>query len=203
MPRLRPLSLIAALSWLAPACDGFFVLLKEGKECFVIEQPLDTPLVVRYEIPVLERTGMTASEPGLEGDASSGPPVGVKMTLVDRHTHSIVFSKILASHKGEESMSTVSEANHELCVKPVTNRSAGPCLCHFVHLPAVRLSFSCSFSWATQISQSAIRRVICLVLGSSLTSASNSKSSAATVRPITAKWQARITWTSSNSRWSS
>ena len=109
-------ALLLRLAALAASGDGFFLLLKDRKECVVVEQPLDTPLTVRYEMPALEAAGLTGSEPGED------PPLGVTLTLVDRHTNSVVFSKIVSSHKGEESMATVSEANHDLCVKPVTNK---------------------------------------------------------------------------------
>ena len=49
----------------------------------------------------------------------------VKLTLVDRHTKAVVFSRLVSGHAGEEAMSTVSEAAHDLCVKSVGD-AAGP-----------------------------------------------------------------------------
>jgi len=46
--RLRD-SILAALA--LAAGDGLFVILRERRECFVVEEPLDTQLTVRYELP--------------------------------------------------------------------------------------------------------------------------------------------------------
>ena len=79
---------------------------------------------MRYEIPALETLELTGSEPA--GGAAAGAAIAVKLTLVDRRTKSVVHSTILEAHKGEASMATVSEANHDLCLKPVTNARAEP-----------------------------------------------------------------------------
>ena len=102
-----------------------FAILEEGKECFLIEQPLDTQLTVRYEIPALEALEVTGSEPDGRGEGG-GASIAVKLTLVDRRTKSVVFSTVLDAHKGEASMATVSEANHDLCLRPVANSLSGP-----------------------------------------------------------------------------
>ena len=72
------------------------------KECFLIEQPLDTQLTIKYELPANEKT----------------EDKRVKVTLTDRRTKTQIFSKVVSDHKSELSMATGSEAAHDLCLKP-------------------------------------------------------------------------------------
>jgi len=120
--------------------DGLFVILDQRRECFVVEEPLDTQLTVRYERPSVTtdcaapyslRPLMHRFEsqelPHLETLERGGSgSVAVKLTLVDRHTESIVFSRVVSDRKGEAELSTVSEAAHDLCIKPVHNSPGRP-----------------------------------------------------------------------------
>ena len=81
---------------------AFFVVLDGEKTCFVIEQPLDTQLTVKYELPANEKNDERR----------------VKVTLTDRRTKAQIFSKVVSDHKNELSMATGSEAAHDLCLKP-------------------------------------------------------------------------------------
>mmetsp|Transcript_21732 Transcript_21732/g.66882 ORF Transcript_21732/g.66882 Transcript_21732/m.66882 type:complete len:217 (-) Transcript_21732:137-787(-) len=101
--------------------DGLFVILDQRRECFVVEEPLDTQLTVRYELPHLETLERAGS-----GSVPGSAPVAVKLTLVDRHTESIVFSRVVGDRKGEAALSTVSEAAHDLCIRPVRNTPGRP-----------------------------------------------------------------------------
>ena len=81
---------------------AFFVVLDGEKTCFVVEQPLDTQLTVKYELPANEKNDEKR----------------VKVTLTDRRTKTQIFSKVVSDHKNELSMATGSEAAHDLCLKP-------------------------------------------------------------------------------------
>ena len=85
-----------------PDNQAFFVVLDGEKECFLIEQPLDTQLTIKYELPANEKT----------------EDKRVKVTLTDRRTKTQIFSKVVSDHKSELSMATGSEAAHDLCLKP-------------------------------------------------------------------------------------
>ena len=91
-----------------------FILLTEKPECFVIEQPADTPLTLYYELPALEKIG--ASEEIMPKTTLSK---AVEVTLLDRRNGKPLFSKTIADHKGEVSLTTKTSAAHHLCLKPV------------------------------------------------------------------------------------
>ena len=94
MPRRLLLRILALL----PTIQSFFVVLEGEKTCFVVEQPLDTQLTVKYEVPANEK----------------GEEKRVKVTLTDRRTKTQIFSKVVSDHKNELSMATGSEAAHAL-----------------------------------------------------------------------------------------
>ena len=98
MPRRLLLRILTIL----PTISAFFVVLDGEKECFLIEQPLDTQLTIKYELPANEKTDDKR----------------VKVTLTDRRTKTQIFSKVVSDHKSELSMATGSEAAHDLCLKP-------------------------------------------------------------------------------------
>jgi len=98
MPRRLLLRILALL----PTIQSFFVVLDGEKACFVVEQPLDTQLTVKYELPANEKSDEKR----------------VKVTLTDRRTKTQIFSKVVSDHKNELSMATGSEAAHDLCLKP-------------------------------------------------------------------------------------
>ncbi|KAJ1451901.1 emp24/gp25L/p24 family/GOLD-domain-containing protein [Pelagophyceae sp. CCMP2097] len=101
MPRV---AWVCCLGLLAP-CGAVFVLLTNGKkECFVVEEPLDTQLVMQYEIPAAEGSAVNDK--------------AVEVTLKDRRTDADVFHKRVSDHKGEVQLSTVSDAVHDLCLAP-------------------------------------------------------------------------------------
>lgn len=126
--------------------DGLFVILDQRRECFVVEEPLDTQLTVRYERPSVttdcaapyslrplmhrfesqELPHLETLERAGSGSVPGSAPVAVKLTLVDRHTESIVFSRVVGDRKGEATLSTVSEAAHDLCIRPVRNTPGRP-----------------------------------------------------------------------------
>ena len=98
MPRRLLLRILTIL----PTIGAFFVVLDGEKECFLVEQPLDTQLTIKYELPANEKT----------------EDKRVKVTLTDRRTKTQIFSKVVSDHKSELSMATGSEAAHDLCLKP-------------------------------------------------------------------------------------
>jgi hypothetical protein len=97
-----PRRLLLRILLLLPSIQAFFVVLDGEKECFLIEQPLDTQLTIKYELPANEKT----------------EDKRVKVTLTDRRTKTQIFSKVVSDHKSELSMATGSEAAHDLCLKP-------------------------------------------------------------------------------------
>ena len=98
MPRRLLLRILPLLT----TTSAFFVVLDGEKACFVVEQPLDTQLTVKYELPANEKNDEKR----------------VKVTLTDRRTKTQIFSKVVSDHKNELSMATGSEAAHDLCLKP-------------------------------------------------------------------------------------
>ena len=81
MPRRLLLRILTIL----PTISAFFVVLDGEKECFLIEQPLDTQLTIKYELPANEKT----------------EDKRVKVTLTDRRTKTQIFSKVVSDHKSE------------------------------------------------------------------------------------------------------
>jgi hypothetical protein len=98
MPRRLLLRILSLLT----TTRAFFVVLEGEKECFLVEQPLDTQLTIKYELPANEKT----------------EDKRVKVTLTDRRTKTQIFSRVVSDHKSELSMATGSEAAHDLCLKP-------------------------------------------------------------------------------------
>ena len=81
MPRRLLLRILTIL----PTISAFFVVLDGEKECFLIEQPLDTQLTIKYELPANEKT----------------EDKRVKVTLIDRRTKTQIFGKVISDHKNE------------------------------------------------------------------------------------------------------
>jgi hypothetical protein len=103
-PRLRRGTMRRLLLRLAllRTARAFFVVLDGEKQCFLVEQPLDTQLTIKYEIPANEKQNEHR----------------LKLTLTDRRTKTQVFSRVVSDHKDEVTMATGSEAAHDLCLKP-------------------------------------------------------------------------------------
>lgn len=77
----------------------------------MIEEPHDTEMTVKYEIPSLEK--VSGSE--------EAHMLAVKLTLADRRHTDIVYSKTIADHKGEVELATSSDAVHHLCLRKVAD----------------------------------------------------------------------------------
>lgn len=84
-----------------------YILLESKSQCFSIEQPHDTAMTVKYEIPSLEQVT------GGEADHSKS----VLMTLADRRNEKVTLSKTIAGHQGEIDLSINSDSVHNLCFK--------------------------------------------------------------------------------------
>ncbi|KAJ8598498.1 hypothetical protein CTAYLR_001364 [Chrysophaeum taylorii] len=84
---------------------AMFLVLEDKSECFNVEQPVETRMKVRYEIPSLEK--LTPSE----------TKNGVKVALTDRRSETVFFSKTIADHAGELELVTQAASPHQLCFK--------------------------------------------------------------------------------------
>jgi len=73
-----------------------------GEECFVVEQPQDTAFVAKYKFP----------------GAGFGSGSGAIVTLVDIANGEEKFRTRVAEQQGVLTMTTGTDAKHNLCVKP-------------------------------------------------------------------------------------
>lgn len=99
------------LRWWLVCCASVratFVVLETKPQCFAVEQPHDTEITVRYEIPSLGKVA---------GDEARATSHKIKLTLADRRNEDVVYSRTIADHQGEVELTTKSDAVHHLCFK--------------------------------------------------------------------------------------
>ena len=108
---------LTVLMFFVESAWGLFILLSDKPECFVLEHPVDTTLTMYYEIPALEKLVLPLKE-------EDAPSKAMKVSLVDRRSGKMVFSKTVGDHKGEVSLTTNSGSQHRLCLEPTRPQSS-------------------------------------------------------------------------------